>query len=172
MSILRQCHKVFQRVVFGDTLLPQAFTIGMAEPQTEITVWLYGLDVPLDVTRRHSMACTDPFTVCIAFDEGQSPSKEHGRLSLKFCAHDGQEQILGEINLNSKSATAIRAWGMELVLFQARSTRNNCLPKMNILAHYLRHRYLLWRKLDIAGIRMTFLERRAVMVMSSALTCR
>jgi hypothetical protein len=167
MSILKQCHKVFQRVVFGDTLLPQAFTIGLAEPQTEITVWLHGMDIPLDVTRRHSMACTDPFTVCIAFDEGQGPSeKEHSRLSLKFCAHDGgQKQILGEINLNPKSATAIPASGFELVLFEARSTRNNCLPKMNILAHYLRHRYLLWRKLDIAGIKMTFLERRAVMVM-------
>src|SRR6202020_3508844 len=120
MSIIRQCRKVFQRVVFGDTLLPQAFTIGLAEPQTEITVWLYGFDVPLDVTRRHSMACTDPFTVCIAFDEGRGPRERAlKRLSLKFCERDGEKRILGEINLNLESAIAIPASGTELILFGA-----------------------------------------------------
>ena len=166
MSIFRRCRKVIQRIVFGHTLLPQAFTIGLAEPQAEITVWLHGMGLPLDVTRRHSMACTDPFTVCIAFDKGQGPKeKEHHRLSLKFCERNGLKRVLGEINLNPKSATAIPAFETELILFEARSSKNYCLPKMHILAHYLRHKYLLWRKIDIAGIKMTFLERRAVMVM-------
>jgi hypothetical protein len=112
------------------------------------------------------MACTDPFTVCIAFDEGQGPrEKEHRRLSLKFCERGGQERVLGEINLKSKTATTIPASGTELILLEAGSSKNYCLPKVHILAHYLRHRYLLWRKVDIAGIKMTFLERRAVMVM-------
>jgi flavin reductase (DIM6/NTAB) family NADH-FMN oxidoreductase RutF len=112
------------------------------------------------------MACTDPFTVCIAFEEGQAPrEKEHHRLSLKFCERGGQQRVLGEINLKPKSATAIPASGTELILFEAGSSKNYCLPKIHILAHYLRHRYLLWRKVDIAGIKMTFLERRAVMVM-------
>jgi flavin reductase (DIM6/NTAB) family NADH-FMN oxidoreductase RutF len=166
MSIIRRCRRVIQRVVFGDTLLPQAFTIGLAEPQAEITVWLHGMGTPLDVTRRHSMACTDPFTVCIAFDEGRDPrEKELSRLSLKFCERDGQKRVLGEISLNLESATAIPASGTELILFGARSSKNYCLPKIHILAHYLRHRYLLWRRVDIAGIKMSFLERRAVMVM-------
>jgi hypothetical protein len=112
------------------------------------------------------MACTDPFMVCIAFDEGQGPrEKEHHRLSLKFCERAGQQRVLGEINLKPNSATAIPASGTELILFEAGSAKNYCLPKVHILAHYLRHRYLLWRKVDIAGIKMTFLERRAVMVM-------
>jgi flavin reductase (DIM6/NTAB) family NADH-FMN oxidoreductase RutF len=166
MSIVRQCRRAIQKIVFGDTLLPQAFTIGLAEPQAEISVWLHGMGTPLDVTRCHSMACTDPFTVCIAFDEGRGPKeKEPSRLSLKFCERDGQKRVLGEINLDPKSATAIPASGIELILFEARSARNYCLPKIHIFAHYLRHRYLLWRKVDIAGIKMTFLERRAVMVM-------
>lgn len=166
MSIVRQCRRAIQKIVFGDTLLPQAFTIGLAEPQAEISVWLHGMGSPLDVTRRHSMACTDPFTVCIAFDEGRGPGeKEPSRLSLKFCERDGQKRVLGEIILDPKSATAIPASGIELILFEARSARNYCLPKIHIFAHYLRHRYLLWRKVDIAGIKMTFLERRAVMVM-------
>ncbi len=166
MSIMRQCRGVIQRIVFGDTLLPQAFTIGLMEPQAEITVWLHGMGIPLDVTCRHSLACTDPFTVCIAFDEGRGPSeKEVSRLSMKFCERDGQKRVLGEISLNLKSATAVPAFGTELILFEARSAKNYCLPKIHILAHYLRHRYLLWRRVDIAGIKMTFLERRAVMVM-------
>jgi flavin reductase (DIM6/NTAB) family NADH-FMN oxidoreductase RutF len=112
------------------------------------------------------MACTDPFTVCIAFDEGQGPrEREHRRLSLKFCERGGQQRVLGEINLKPKTATTIPASGTELILLEAGSSKNYCLPKVHILAHYLRHRYLLWRKVDIAGIKMTFLERRAVMVM-------
>jgi flavin reductase (DIM6/NTAB) family NADH-FMN oxidoreductase RutF len=164
MSIVRQCRRVIQRIVFGDTLLPQAFTIGLVEPQAEITVWLHGMGTPIDVTRRHSMACADPFTVCIAFGEGRRPSeKELGRLSMKFCERDGQKRVLGEISL--KSATVIPALGTELILFEAQNSKNYCLPKIHIVAHYLRHRYLLWRKVDIAGIKMSFLERRAVMVM-------
>jgi len=166
MSIIRQCHRAIQRIVFGDTLLPQAFTIGLAEPQAEITVWLHGVGAPLDVTGRHSMACTDPFTVCIAFDEGRRPSeKELTRLSMKFCERDGKKRVLGEIILDPNSASVIPALGTYLILFEARSSKNYCLPKIHILAHYLRHLYLLWRKVDIAGIKMSFLERRAVMVM-------
>jgi flavin reductase (DIM6/NTAB) family NADH-FMN oxidoreductase RutF len=166
MSIIRQCHDRIQRIVFGDTLLPQAFTIGLTEPQDEITVWLHGMGAPIDVTRRHSMACADPFTVCIAFDEGERlGEKEFGSLSMKFCERSRKKRVLGEINLDIKSASSIPASGTDLVLFEARSAKNYCLPKIHILTHYLRHRYLLWRKVDIAGIKMSFLERRAVMVM-------
>lgn len=69
MPILGQCRSVIQRLTLGDTLVPQAFTIGLPDPQTEITVWLCGMETPIDVTDRHSMACADPFTVCIAFEE-------------------------------------------------------------------------------------------------------
>jgi flavin reductase (DIM6/NTAB) family NADH-FMN oxidoreductase RutF len=166
VSMMRHCQRAIQRIVFGDTFVPQAFTVGMADPQTEITVWLHGMGAPLDVTSRHSMACADPFTVCIAFDEGLGPrEKEHRRLTLKFRERGGQKRVLGEIGLNLKSAAGIPARGTELILFEARSARNHCLPKAHILAHYARHRYLLWRRLDIAGIVMSFLERRAVMVM-------
>jgi flavin reductase (DIM6/NTAB) family NADH-FMN oxidoreductase RutF len=165
MSLTGQCRKAIQKIIFGNSLLPQAFTREVAEPQTEITVWLHGMGAPIDVTHRHSMACADPFTVCLAFDQGQRPAKEdRTRLSLKFCEQDGR-RVLGEISLDLKSASVVAASGTELVLFQARSSRNYCLPKAHILAHYLRHRYLLWRKTDIPGRKMSFLERRAVMVM-------
>jgi hypothetical protein len=166
MSIIGRCRKVIQKLVFGNTLLPQAFTIGLAEPQTEIVVWLHGMGARMDVTHRHSMACADPFTVCIAFDEDQEFSEtESGRLSLQFCERDGQKRILGQINLDSKNIGAIPTAGSLLILFGARSSVNYCLPKARIWAHYLLHRYSLWRKADSEGIKMSALERRAVMVM-------
>jgi flavin reductase (DIM6/NTAB) family NADH-FMN oxidoreductase RutF len=164
MSMVRLCRKAIQRIAFGPTLLPQEFFLGLADPQTEITVWLCGMGTPLDVTSRHSMACAAPFTVCIAFDEGQKPSeKDLGNLSLKFCERDGQKQVLGEISL--KLTSTIPMVGMELALFEARSSTNHCLPKIRLGAHYLLHSYLQWRKVDTSGMKMSFLERRAAMVM-------
>jgi flavin reductase (DIM6/NTAB) family NADH-FMN oxidoreductase RutF len=164
MSIVRQCRKAIQRVVFGNTLLPQEFFLGLADPQTEVTVWLYGMGTPLDVTLRHSMACAAPFTVCIAFDEDRKPSEnDFGNLSLTFCERDGQKQVLGKISL--KMISVVPAVGMELILFEARGSTNYCLPKIRLCAHYLLHSYSQWRKVDTSGMKMSFLERRAAMVM-------
>ena len=166
MSIVGKCRRVIRGLIFGDTLVPQAFTIGLADPQMEIAVWLYGMGTPIDVTNRHSMACADPFTVCIAFDEEQKITEDNLRgLSLRFCERDGERRLLGQINLNGKKTSAISANGLQIILFEARSSTNYCLPKTRIWAHYLLHRYSLWRKVDSAGVKMSFLERRAVMVM-------
>jgi flavin reductase (DIM6/NTAB) family NADH-FMN oxidoreductase RutF len=166
MSIVGQCRKAIQRLVFGHTLLPQAFTIGLTDPQEEVAVWLHGMGEPIDVTNHHSMACADPFAVCIAFDEGQKLTEaEFKNLSLKFCERAGEKKLLGQIHLDSKRTVVIPAQGTQLILFGARSSANYCLPKTRIWAHYLLHRYSLWRKFDSAGIKMSFLERRAVMVM-------
>jgi flavin reductase (DIM6/NTAB) family NADH-FMN oxidoreductase RutF len=163
MSMVRLCRKAIRRIVFGHTLLPQEFFLGLADPQTEITVWLYGMGMPLDVTTRHSMACAAPFTVCIAFDESQRPNEKNlGNLSLKFCERDGQ-QVLGEIGL--KVTAAITVAGLELLLFEARSSTNYCLPKIRLGAHYLLHSYLQSQKVDTSGMKMSFLEKRAAMVM-------
>jgi flavin reductase (DIM6/NTAB) family NADH-FMN oxidoreductase RutF len=150
--------------VFGDTFLPQEFFLGLTDPQTEITVWLHGMGSPLDVTGRHSMACAAPFTLCIAFDEGQGPSEKDLRcLSLKFCERDGQKRVLGEIDL--KLTAIILEAGLVLTFFEARSTTNYCLPKLRLWTHYLFHAYSQLRKPDTSDVKMSFLERRAAMVM-------
>jgi flavin reductase (DIM6/NTAB) family NADH-FMN oxidoreductase RutF len=150
--------------VFGDTFLPQEFFLGLADPQTEITVWLHGMGSPLDVTGRHSMACAAPFTICIAFDEGQGPSENNRkRLTLKFCERDGQNRVLGEIGL--KLTAIIVEAGLALTFFEARSTTNYCLPKIRLWTHYLFHAYSQLRKPDTSDVKMSFLERRAAMVM-------
>src|SRR5580700_9430293 len=138
MSMIQQSRRAIKNLVFGDTLLPQEFTVGMVEPQAEITVWLHGMGIALDVTHRHSTACSDPFTICIAFEEGRRPNdKDLRHLSLRFCERDGQKRVLGEIGL--KFTTTISMVGTELFLFEARSSANYCLPSMLLCAHYLLH---------------------------------
>jgi flavin reductase (DIM6/NTAB) family NADH-FMN oxidoreductase RutF len=164
MSIVWRGSKAIQTLIFGDTFVPQEFFLGLEHPQTEITVWLHGMGVALDVTHRHSMACAAPFTICIAFGEDDVASEKDLRvLSLKFCERDEPQRVLGEIGL--KLTTIISAAGMKLILFEARSSTNYCLPRARLWAHYLFHAYSQRRKADTSGMKMSFLERRAAMVM-------
>ena len=166
MSMIRRCREAIARIVFGDAYLPQAFSIGLPDPQTEVGVWVHGLGAPLDVTDRHTMACADPFTVCIGFNTEEYPFGETGEKAvLDFCEQTGRWQVLAEIGLDLMSASAVPSVGARLVLLRARYCRNYCLPKRHLFAHYCRYRYSLWRKVDIPGRKMSFLERRAVMVM-------
>jgi flavin reductase (DIM6/NTAB) family NADH-FMN oxidoreductase RutF len=164
MSIARRGRRVLQKIVFGDTFLPQEFFLGLTDPQTEVTVWLYGMNAPLDVTCHHSMACAAPFIICIAFPDGQNPSEEDlKRLSLKFCERNGMKRVLGEIGLRPTSVH--RATDLLLGFFEARSSTNYCLPKARLWAHYLRHAYSRLQRPDPSDVKMSFLERRAAMVM-------
>jgi flavin reductase (DIM6/NTAB) family NADH-FMN oxidoreductase RutF len=163
MSILESGRRALKKIAFGDTLLPQEFTIGLGGPQSEIAVWLHGLGAPRDVTHRHSTACSAPFVICVAFEEGHLPNeKELKQLSLKFCERNGHGRVLGEIGL--KLATGILPAGSELLFFEARSSVNYCLPKMRLGIHYLRHAYSAMGKVDTSGMKMSFLERRAAIV--------
>jgi hypothetical protein len=166
MSIMKRCRKAIERIVFGDAYLPQAFSIGLPDPQSEVAVWLLGIGEPIDVTYRHSMACADPFTVCIGFDDGKVPDKDTtSELSLRFCERNGRKQVLAEIGLDVKSAAVVPSRDAKLVLFRARYSKNYCLPRRHLFAHYCLYRYSLWRKPDVPGRMMSFLERRAAMVM-------
>jgi hypothetical protein len=163
MSLVRQYGKAMQKIVFGDTLFPQEFFIGLKEPQEEITVWLYGMGQPLDITFHHSMACAAPLTICIAFEQNHSPSmhtKEN--LSLKFCERNEPQRVLGEIGL--KWMEQISANELELCLFRVRSSTNYCLSKMRLGSHYLLHSYMQLGKRNRSGMKMSFPERRAAMV--------
>jgi flavin reductase (DIM6/NTAB) family NADH-FMN oxidoreductase RutF len=164
MSITQFSRSALRKILFGDTLVPQEFFLGLPDPQTEIGVWLHGMGAPIDVTFRHSMACAAPFVICIAFDEGSSPHKEDQRhLSLLFCERDAQRKALGEIAL--KFTTMISVCQMKLGLFEARDSRNWCLPNARLWIHYLYHAYSESRGGGISAMKMSFLEKRAAMVM-------
>jgi flavin reductase (DIM6/NTAB) family NADH-FMN oxidoreductase RutF len=164
MSIAQLSRSALRKIIFGDTLVPQEFFLGLPDPQTEIGVWLHGIGTPIDVTSRHSMACAAPFVVCIAFDEGKSPRKEDlNRLSLIFCEQGGRRKALGEIAL--KFTTMISMDGMRLGLFEVRGSKNWCLPNPRLWIHYLYHAYSELRGGDTSAMKMSFLEKRAAMVM-------
>ncbi|WP_158819709.1 flavin reductase [Granulicella sp. S156] len=163
MSILPKTRRALKHLFFGETALPEEFTVGIVEPQTEIALWLHGMGTPVDVTYRYSTACSDPFVLCLPFEEGRAPAgKDRDRLSLKFCERSGQKRVLGEIGLTWKET--IPAAGSEFFLFVPRNAKNDCLPKLQLYAHYLLHAYKQWATVNTSGVTMSSLHRRAAMV--------
>lgn len=163
MSILEQCRNAIHEMVFGGTRLPEEFTVGLTEPQAEISLWLHSVGKPRDVTLRHSTACTAPLTLCIAFHPGDLPGPADSQHAvLKFCESDGSRRVLGEIRL--KFSELISAGASEFRLFQVRGSTNHCLPRLRLWAHYLLQARSQWRRNDPPDIRMTLLEQRASMV--------
>ena len=164
MAIAQRSRKVLRKILFGDTLIPQEFFLGLPDPQTEIAVWLHGRGVPVDVTFRHSMACAAPFTICIRLDsEGSLDKDDLDQPSLVFCERCGHKRSLGEIAL--KSPTMFSVGELKLALFEARGSRNWCLSNVLLWMHYLYHAYLERHAVDTSGMKMSFLEKRAAMVM-------
>jgi hypothetical protein len=153
-----------KEIAFGETFVPQEFTLGLPDPQTEITVWLHGAGEPIDVTHRHSMVCAAPLTICVGFGAGELPNEDDlSRMRLKLCRRDGEKQILGEVRLKPKST--ISKDKANFILFEPRNSKNFCLSRARLCIHYLLHAYRQRRRDNTNGIRMTFLERRATMVM-------
>jgi flavin reductase (DIM6/NTAB) family NADH-FMN oxidoreductase RutF len=164
MSITSRSRNAIQKIIFGDSLLPQEFSLGLPEPQTEVAVWLHGMGEPLDVTWQHTMACADPFTICIRLGAKQMPFKDGSqRLSLRFCERKEKSRVLGEIGL--KLTKTLLEADSELLFFEARSSANYCLPKFRLAAHYVLQEYLQWKSAKTSEMKMSFLEKRAAMVM-------
>jgi len=155
--------KGIKKIALGKTFLPQEFTLGLPEPQTEITVWLHGAGAPIDVTYRHAMVCAAPLVMSIGFDRGKAPDTNGTRgLSLQYCERESQH-LLGEIGLELKSTITVDE--SDFLLFEPYNSTNYCISKLRIGIHYLFHAYEHWRRDNTNGIKMTFLERRAAMVM-------
>ncbi|HZB89095.1 MAG TPA: hypothetical protein VE291_10585 [Terracidiphilus sp.] len=163
MPISARIRTALMNIALGKTALPQEFTLGMPEPQTEISVWLRGKGVNRDVTNHVSTACAEPLRICIGFDEGAgSSAAERSDLTLVFAERDGLKRVLGTIGL--KYTQTLSSAQSEFLFFAPRSSNNLCLPKPLIGLHYLLHAYRHWRRNDSQGIRMTSLEQRAAIV--------
>lgn len=162
MSPSKRWLDALNKIVFGSTRLPEEFTIGLKEPQSEISLFLHGVGAPFDVTLRQSTACTAPLTICIAFHSGESPGpRAYRRAVLKFCERIGQ-RVLGEIRLRFTQSVAIGT--SEFALFEVRGSSNFCLPKRWLWAHYALQARSNWQRNDPLDIRMKLLEQRAAMV--------
>jgi len=161
-SFFEAMRKAIEKILFGDAPLPQEFTLGLKQPQTDIAVWLDGAGTSPDVTDRYSIACAAPLTFCIGFDKGQSPGEKcRDHLSLKFWER-GSEQVLGEIGFRFKDRFSLTE--SDFMLFEPKTSSNHCLSKTHLLAHYLLFAYRQWRKDNTKGVHLSFLERRAMMV--------
>lgn len=163
MSIFRQSRSAIRKIVFGDTLIPQEFTIGLTEPQAEIAVWLHGLGAPVAVTRRLTTACCAPLVLSVSLDEGQwAASTGHCKLSLRFRERAGTKRMLGEIWLAQRAIIPLD--GAELLLFDVLGSTNRCLPRPRLWAHYLSQAYSNRRNLGSFDVKMTARELRAAIV--------
>jgi flavin reductase (DIM6/NTAB) family NADH-FMN oxidoreductase RutF len=163
MSALGKVKTAIKSGIVGETVLPEEFATGIPDPQQEIAVILHGMGEPIDVTFRHSTACSAPFLLALAFDEGRSPTAQELRsLGLKFFERQGKRQLLGSIGLRWQEKVSVT--GGELHLFSPYSVSNYCLPRLPLWAHYSMHLLRQWKSRAASGMTMSFLERRAAMV--------
>jgi flavin reductase (DIM6/NTAB) family NADH-FMN oxidoreductase RutF len=163
MSVFKKIRMAIKDRLLGETILPEEFATGIVDPQKEISVMLHGMGEPIDVTFRHSTACSDPFLIAVAFDEGRTPSlHELRRLSLKFYERDEERKLLGEIDLRLRETISVAS--AELQLFEPRRVSNHCLPRLSLAAHYSLHLLKQWQSTSASNMMMSFLQRRAAMV--------
>lgn len=149
INILKQTRALVRGLAFGLWTLPQFCNIESRDPQSEISVWLHGMDAPRDVTFNNAAVAARPFTIGIALeDNSQAPLAHQARLSLRF--HERREnQLLGEIGLRPKEVIPIG--GERLCLFEAGSYRNYCLPRAQLWRRYLHYSYDRWRSRRRSG---------------------
>ena len=163
MSIIRQFGQTLKKIVYGDTSIPQEFTIGLRQPQGEIAVYLQGFGAPLDVTERHTMACCAPFIIGVSLDgAGNAKRRKSSDVSLRFCERGGDKRVLGVIRLAPKSVVSLGP--SELVLFDVLGSTNYCLARLRLWAHYLPAAYSNWRKFQTFDVKMRSREIRASQV--------
>src|ERR1700761_6625573 len=133
MSLTRRTAGLLKKVIYGDTLLPGEFTVGLRQPQSEVQVTLEGLSTPLDVTFRHLMACCAPFLIGIYLERVISETaQQKGRLFLRFYERSAPKRLLGEIYL--VPIKSISLGEAEVMLFRTLDSRNRCLPLLRLWA--------------------------------------
>jgi flavin reductase (DIM6/NTAB) family NADH-FMN oxidoreductase RutF len=158
---LRQIYRALKRAAFGDSQLPRQFTVGMHDPQSEITVWLQGLDRPCDVTNRHVMACVEPLTIGIVFDPRWGLPAAEDQLSLQFVEREGEHRLLGEIRLRGKGEPGP---GAGLRMFGTRGSSNYCLSRPLLWLHYAHLAYTRWRFNNNPEIQITARQAHTLVV--------
>jgi flavin reductase (DIM6/NTAB) family NADH-FMN oxidoreductase RutF len=166
MTAAHQAVAALRWMLLGKTNLPQQCTLGIKDPQAEVSVWLHGMGAPRDVTFAHSIACAAPFTICVGSGETQLNRYEEKRLALKFREQDGERRLLAELGLR-RTAT-IHTDGPALHLFEVHGSKNYCLPRGRLWGHYLHQAYLRWRHRSTSHIRMS---ARAAHAMIASFVC-
>jgi flavin reductase (DIM6/NTAB) family NADH-FMN oxidoreductase RutF len=168
MAVAQHLYRALKKIAYGDTSIPQEFTIALRQPQSEVAVYLEGLGPPLDVTNRHTIACCAPLVIAISLEEDARGALNKGaEISLIFRERAEPNRILGLIRLSRKESIPLNRSDIdrsELVLFAVLGSRNFCLPRPRLWAHYLSQSFLNWRKFKSLDVKMSSREIRASQV--------
>jgi hypothetical protein len=155
--------------LFGPTSLRHHYDIGLRDPQAEISVWLNGPDGSQDVTHRNVMAAAHPLTIGIGLESNRRAVTNQRRFSLQFRERNGENALLGEIDLQLRDCISL--WRGELCLFAVWNCRNYCLRRLEMWRYELRCAYEQWsskKRGNSTKTRPTKLETRCI---STFYTC-
>ncbi len=135
MLTIRWVRTALRQIIFGPPI-PQFCTVALADPQSEVRVWLKGLGAPLDVTHINVIATAHPFTVGIGLEKiPDEATIKTIPWSLGFSDRSGDTSSLGEIQLSY--AETIRIGDGVLCLFRTTRSANRCLPRSVVWRRYL-----------------------------------
>lgn len=164
VAIVRTTRAALRRILFGGGLPPQEFTIGLKPPQSEIAVWLVGSGAPIDITFRHSMACSEPLILALAFENDRTPPPDEGfGLTLEYRRRDFPEQLLGKIHLGPIIST-LSTGSVTVMLFETDGSANYCLQPLRKLIYYSLYFHRHATRAKTADVKMSFAEERAAIV--------
>jgi flavin reductase (DIM6/NTAB) family NADH-FMN oxidoreductase RutF len=141
---LAQTRRAFRQLVLGSANVPQQCVLGLRDPQSEVSVWLEGAGVPMDVTHNNVMVSANPLTIAIGLENtNRHVASGKSGLTLRFREMRGERRLLGEIRLCMAEATALG--DEQLCLFRTRGCRNYCVPQVRLWIRYLDHAYRKWK---------------------------
>jgi flavin reductase (DIM6/NTAB) family NADH-FMN oxidoreductase RutF len=151
----RRSREIIKRIGLGPDVFPYQCTVGLRVPQSEISVWLDGIETPRDVTSINVIAGTRPLVIGIGSDTKESrPFATHQRPVLVLREQNAGHQTLGKISLNWVDTLSVGP--AHLHLFRASHSSNYCLPKPRQWVRHLYHRYQQSR----SGSRPTALDAK------------
>jgi flavin reductase (DIM6/NTAB) family NADH-FMN oxidoreductase RutF len=162
--MLRLARKTLRRILLGNTDLPQQCSVALNDPQSEVEVWLHGLGPALNVTDSHVIACAAPSTIAMGLNVEQR-IEPGTRVRLKFHERGGNRTLLGQLVL--RSSAVVRTAGGDLHLFEVRSCRNYCQPKLRLLGYHLFQAWLWARNNKKTDVEMTPRAANAMTVLFS-----
>jgi flavin reductase (DIM6/NTAB) family NADH-FMN oxidoreductase RutF len=156
--MVKHLRKAIKGLVFGSASFPQQCSIGLRDPQSEISVLLHGLGTPRDVTQNNVIASARPFTIGIGLERSPDLAEVGGTpLSLQFRERDGEQRLLGVIRLRLKKVIAI---GLDQIgLFEILSCTNYCVPPARLWARYAQYGYQRWRSRAHPGSNVPMVAR-------------
>jgi flavin reductase (DIM6/NTAB) family NADH-FMN oxidoreductase RutF len=144
MGVQHDIYRVIKKAALGETDLPQACDIELQYPQNEVIVRFVGLEAPRDVTLRHSVAGTIPFTYCIGFESSAAAQLTRSkRFTLEFCDRRDEGRVLGVIEL--RVTKTLKAENCCLALFEAVECHNFCISRYRLCAHRAFDTYKSWK---------------------------